>query len=127
MVIFGSGLQKEDHAMKEQSKGVRGYKQIHLKKFSKPISHNLKMLALSREINLYELHSQIISDYVMSETRSLAEPQDNDVTGGYNIFVDQETLKRVEELSSRLHVPESEIFYSALVTFADKHNLNQAL
>ena len=63
----------------------------------------------------------------MSETRSLAEPQDNDVTGGYNIFVDQETLKRVEELSSRLHVPESEIFYSALVTFADKHNLNQAL
>ncbi|EDK1561885.1 hypothetical protein [Enterobacter hormaechei] len=112
--------------MRDQSKGVRGYKQIHLKKFSRTISHNLKLLALSREINLYELHGQIIAEYINGDTLPLAEPQAND-QASYNVFVGQEALKRVEELSSRLDVPESEIFFSALVNYADKYNLSQEL
>ena len=103
--------------MKEQSKGVKGYKQIHLKKFSKTISHNLKLLALSREINLYELHSQIIADFVKSDILPLVVPQETD-TVTYNVFVKQEEMDRVSELSSRLKVTESEIFFSALVNFA---------
>ncbi|EOR7867374.1 hypothetical protein FYL99_RS20085 [Escherichia coli] len=112
--------------MKDQSKGVRGYKQIHLKKFSKTISHNLKLLALSREINLYELHGQIIAEYIKSDILPLTVPLATD-KATYNVFVGQEEMKRVEELSHRLHVPESEIFFSALVNFADKHNLSQEL
>lgn len=96
--------------MKEQSKGVKGYKQIHLKKFSKTISHNLKLLALSREINLYELHSQIIADFVKSDILPLVVPQETD-TVTYNVFVKQEEMDRVSELSSRLKVTESEIFF----------------
>lgn len=112
--------------MKEQSKGVKGYKQIHLKKFSKTISHNLKLLALSREINLYELHSQIIADFVKSDILPLVVPQETD-TVTYNVFVKQEEMDRVSELSNRLKVTESEIFFSALVNFAKEYNLNQEL
>ncbi|MBD5760112.1 hypothetical protein [Citrobacter freundii] len=127
--------------MMVKSEGVKGYKQIHFKRFSKVISHNLRLLALSRDLNLYELHTQIISDYVAKkrtlqiQKRGYAlygeqQSQDNpDPTpeGAYNIFISPEAQQQASELSAKLHVTESDIFYSALVTFAHEHKLSQPL
>ncbi|EJJ0671701.1 hypothetical protein C3D80_20230 [Cronobacter sakazakii] len=106
--------------------GVKGYKQIVLKKFSKIISHNLRLLALSRDLNLYELHDQIVDDFLNDTPEALVEPQGTD-GHLYNVFVGPEVQQRAAALSAKLNVPESEIVYSALVTFADKLQLSQPL
>ena len=139
--------------MSGKREGVKGYKQIHLKKFSKTISHNLRLLALSRE---YELHDKIITDFIedaemiqrppvidqsaenvsSTDTQELAaalsarlviqQPPLVDQCG-YNVFIGPEAQERAAALSAKLKIPESEIFYSALFAFADRYKLSQPL
>ena len=111
--------------VKDKLQGVRGYKQISLKRFSRTISHNLTLLALSRGQNLYELHDQIVGEFVCSEA-NLIKPIVNE-TYSYNVFIGPEAQELATSLSMKLKVTESEIIYSALVSFADKLLLNHSL
>ncbi|MDM2765702.1 hypothetical protein [Citrobacter sp. Cpo150] len=127
--------------MSMKSDGVKGYKQIHFKRFSKVISHNLRLLAMSRDLNLYELHTQIISDYVANKRtiqiqkkdyalygeQQIQNTPDTTPEGAYNIFISPEAQQQASELSAKLHVTESDILYSALVSFAREHKLSQPL
>lgn len=124
MVRFGSdsGGVKMISGIQE---GVKGYKQIHLKKFSKVISHNLRLLALSRDLPLYELHDQIITDFT-ENAKFVGLPALSDQCS-YNVFISPKAQERVAALSASLKIPESEIFYSALYTFAAKNNLSKPL
>lgn len=112
--------------MSDKADGVRGYKQISLKKFSKTISHNLRLLALSRGLNLYELHDQIVDDYTKQTPSELVKPEQTDKCH-YNVFLGQAVQEQVSALADILKVPESEIIYSALITYADKLELNVPL
>ncbi|MCL6336321.1 hypothetical protein EXT65_21245 [Pectobacterium carotovorum subsp. carotovorum] len=114
--------------MKDNVEGVRGYKQISLKKFSKAISHNLKLLALSRDLNLYELQNQIVAEFIsdMNKLDQLVTPALADKSH-YNVFLGIEVHKLTSALSEQLKVPESEIVYSALVSYADRLALSEPL
>lgn len=111
--------------MSGKREGVKGYKQVHLKKFSKAISHNLRLLALSRGLSLYELHDKIITEYI-DRSEMIPTPQVIDQCG-YNVFIGPEAQERAAALSARLNIPESEIFYSALFAFADRYKLSEPL
>ncbi|EBM1788538.1 hypothetical protein DVL38_23315 [Salmonella enterica] len=142
--------------MSGKREGVKGYKQIHLKKFSKTISHNLRLLALSRDLPQYELHDKIITDFIedaemiqqppvidqSAENVSSADTQELTAAlsarlviqqpplvdqCGYNVFIGPEAQERAAALSAKLKIPESEIFYSALFAFADRYKLSQPL
>ncbi|PXW50352.1 hypothetical protein DFO55_12423 [Grimontella sp. AG753] len=111
--------------MSGKREGVKGYKQIHLKKFSKAISHNLRLLALSRDLTLYELHDKIITDFI-DDAEMIQQPNVIDQCG-YNVFIGPQAQERAAALSAKLNIPESEIFYSALFAFADKYQLSEPL
>lgn len=111
--------------MSGKREGVRGYKQIHLKKFSKTISHNLRLLALSRDLPLYELHDKIITDFI-NDAELIQQPQVEDQCS-YNVFIGPTAQERAAALSAKLNIPESEIFYSALFAFADRYKLSEPL
>lgn len=122
--------------MNERVDGVRGYKQISLKKFSRAISHNLKLLALSRDLNLYELQNQIVEEFItvqgdqleafIKTHGQLIKPELID-KNHYNVFLEPKVSKLTSTLSEQLKVSESEIVYSALVTYADKLELSKPL
>ncbi|AXC88514.1 hypothetical protein PZE02_003454 [Salmonella enterica subsp. enterica serovar Vitkin] len=105
--------------------GVKGYKQIHLKRFSKTISHNLRLLALSRDLPLYELHDKIITDFI-EDAEMIQQPPVIDQCG-YNVFIGPKAQEQAAALSAKLKIPESEIFYSALFAFADRYKLSEPL
>lgn len=111
--------------MSGKREGVKGYKQIHLKRFSKAISHNLRLLALSRDLTLYELHDKIITDFI-DKAELIKQPTVSDQCG-YNVFIGPKAQERAAALSAKLNIPESEIFYSALFAFADKYQLSEPL
>lgn len=119
------------------AEGVRGYKQISLKKFGKAISHNLKLLALSRDQNQYELQNQIVADFLVSPkiTAQLIKAKASDQLirpeladkNHYNVFLRPEVYQLTCALSERFSVPESEIVYTALVAYADELALSKPL
>ncbi|WP_303745449.1 hypothetical protein [Enterobacter hormaechei] len=119
------------------TEGVRGYKQISLKKFGKAISHNLKLLALSRDLNQYELQNQIVEDFLYNPqtteqlirakaTDQMIRPELAD-KNHYNVFLRPDVYQLTSAMSERLKVPESEIVYAALVVYADKLELSKPL
>lgn len=119
------------------TEGVRGYKQISLKKFGKAMSHNLKLLALSRDLNQYELQNQIVADFLNNPktTEELIKTKSSDQIirpeladkNHYNVFLRPEVYQLTCALSERFRVPESEIVYAALVVYADKFALSKPL
>ncbi|EIK6010616.1 hypothetical protein LKA79_004644, partial [Salmonella enterica] len=80
--------------------GVKGYKQIHLKRFSKTISHNLRLLALSRDLPLYELHDKIITDFI-EDAEMIQQPPVIDQCG-YNVFIGPKAQEQAAALSAKL-------------------------
>lgn len=104
---------------------VKDFKKVTLKRFRRTISDNLKLLAMSRDLKLYELHDRIISETLQTGDIKFTQPGKDD-TYLYNVFIGPEAQLITSSLAATLKKPESDIIYSALVAYADKLKLNES-
>ncbi|CNF98486.1 hypothetical protein [Yersinia enterocolitica] len=113
----------------EQTNNVRMMKHVTLERLSKVIANNLKLLAKSRNLSLYELQNQIVEAFLLkhAETEIRYVPSTHDDKNRYNVFVSNSVFTQILNRGIEAQKSNAEIVYNAIICYARVNGLNNKL
>ncbi|UIN19268.1 hypothetical protein [Yersinia ruckeri] len=113
----------------EKTNNVRMMKHVTLERLSKVIANNLKLLAKSRNLSLYELQNQIVEAFLLkhAETEIRYEPSIHDDKNRYNVFVSNSVFAQIQSRGVKDQKSNAEIAYNAIICYARANGLNNKL
>ncbi|WP_152495202.1 hypothetical protein [Dickeya sp. NCPPB 3274] len=99
---------------------------VTLENFSPCVARNMRLLARSRNMALYELQNNVIGDFLAENS---SEKIDYEVScstekNRYNAFVDDHVLTMIRHRSSMDRRTNADVVLAALVSFARRHGLD---
>ncbi|WP_233981891.1 hypothetical protein [Pectobacterium versatile] len=106
--------------------GVRSMRHVTLECFDAHIANNMKLLARSRNMSLYELQNQIVRSFLIDKMsdKITYEPSFTGEKKRYNAFVDDQVFKMIQDRGEEDQRSNSEIVLAAIVSFARDHGLD---
>ncbi|MDE9487511.1 hypothetical protein [Xenorhabdus bovienii] len=113
----------------EQTNNVQMMKHVTLERLSKVIANNLKLLAKSRSLPLYELQNQIVKAFLLkhAETKIRYVPSTHDDKNRYNVFVSDSVFAQIQNRGIEDQKSNAQIVYNAIIFYARVNGLNNKL